>query len=121
MSLELERTYESLLFRNELPVNWRPYAFRTEANLREFLKDLGSRVDFYNKWIREEHQNHFWLKAFYMPQAFLTAIKLNYARKQQGASILNAEEINCIQSSFIKVSCRMNWTCQTARTRIYPR
>ena len=86
MSLELERTYESLLFRNELPVNWRPYAFRTEANLREFLKDLGSRVDFYNKWIREEHDNHFWLKAFYMPQAFLTAIKLNYARKQQGVS-----------------------------------
>ena len=87
MSLELEQSYESLLFRNELPVNWRPYAFRTEANLREFLKDLGDRVDFYNKWIREQHDNRFWLKAFYMPQAFLTAIKLNYARKQQGVSL----------------------------------
>ena len=84
MSLELESTYESLLFRNELPITWRPYAFRTESNLREFLKDLGERVNFYHSWINEEHQNKFWLKAFYMPQAFLTAIKLNYARQQQG-------------------------------------
>ena len=47
MSLELESAYESLLFRNELPVSWRLLAFRSEANLRDFLKDLVDRVKFF--------------------------------------------------------------------------
>ncbi len=80
MSLELESAYESLLFRNELPVSWRLLAFRSEANLREFLKDLVKRIDFFNTWIQGSHDGKFWLKAFYLPQAFLTSIQLNYAR-----------------------------------------
>ena len=47
MSLELESAYESLLFRNELPATWRLLAFRSEANLREFLKDLDDRIRFF--------------------------------------------------------------------------
>ena len=47
MSLELESAYESLLFRNELPVAWRLLAFRSEANLRDFLKDLDQRMKFF--------------------------------------------------------------------------
>lgn len=80
MSLELESAYESLLFRNELPNTWRSLAFRSEANLRDFLKDLAERVDFFATWIEGTHNKKFWLKAFYLPQAFLTAIQLNYAR-----------------------------------------
>ena len=34
MSVELERNYESLLFKNELPETWWELSFPTEANLR---------------------------------------------------------------------------------------
>ena len=86
MSLELESAYESLLFRNELPIQWRLLAFRSEANLRDFLKDLSKRVDFFSKWIEGSNNNKFWLKAFYLPQAFLTSVQLNYARSMTEVS-----------------------------------
>ena len=89
MSLELESAYESLLFRNELPVTWRLLAFRSEANLRDFLKDLADRVEFFRSWIEGKHENRYWLKAFYLPQAFLTAIQLNFARSMTNVSITN--------------------------------
>ena len=40
MSVELEKNYDSLLFKNELPESWVELAFPTEANLRDFLKDV---------------------------------------------------------------------------------
>ena len=86
MSLELESAYESLLFRNELPVTWRLLAFRSEANLRDFLKDLSLRVEFFQSWIDGKNNNRFWLKAFYLPQAFLTAVQLNFARSMTEVS-----------------------------------
>ena len=75
-----EANYDSLLLKNELPESWVELAFPTEANLREFLNDLQKRVDFFQKWITGSNNNEYWLKAFYLPQAFLTAIQLNFAR-----------------------------------------
>ena len=86
MSLELESAYESLLFRNELPVAWRLLAFRSEANLRDFLKDLDERVKFFQSWIDGSNGSKFWLKAFFLPQAFLTAVQLNFARTMSEVS-----------------------------------
>ena len=86
MSLELESAYESLLFRNELPVAWRLLAFRSEANLRDFLKDLDERVKFFQSWIDGTNGSKFWLKAFFLPQAFLTAVQLNFARTMSEVS-----------------------------------
>ena len=63
-----------------MPESWVELAFPTEANLREFLNDLQKRVDFFQKWITGSNNNEYWLKAFYLPQAFLTAIQLNFAR-----------------------------------------
>jgi dynein heavy chain len=86
MSVDLESTYESLLFRNELPGGWLALAFPTEANLRDFLRDLQKRTDFFRKWIAGSNNNKFWLKAFYLPQAFLTAVQLNFARSLKNVS-----------------------------------
>ena len=88
MSIDLESAYESLLFRNELPFNWHQLSFRSEANLRDFLKDLCKRVDFFHKWIEGSNNKKFWLKAFYLPQAFLTSVQLNYARSMTEVTIL---------------------------------
>lgn len=81
MSADLEMTYDSLLFKNELAENWKTAVFYTEANLRDFLRDLQKRCDFFKKWIDGTIHNKYWLRAFFLPQAFLTAIQLNYARR----------------------------------------
>ena len=61
---------------------------------RDFLKDLVKRVEFYQKWIDGTNNNKFWLKAFYLPQAFLTAIQLNYARALSEVSNPNLLTLN---------------------------
>ena len=61
---------------------------------RDFMKDLVKRVEFYQKWIDGTNNNKFWLKAFYLPQAFLTAIQLNYARALSEVSNPNLLTLN---------------------------
>ena len=58
------------------------------------MKDLVKRVEFYQKWIDGTNNNKFWLKAFYLPQAFLTAIQLNYARALSEVSNPNLLTLN---------------------------
>ena len=58
------------------------------------MKDLVKRVEFYQKWIDGTNNNKFWLKAFYLPQAFLTAIQLNYARALSEVSNPNLLALN---------------------------
>ena len=54
MSVELEKNYDSLLFKNELPESWVELAFPTEANLRDFLKDV-QKGSFINYVVKNLH------------------------------------------------------------------
>ncbi len=88
MSMDLEVAYESLLFRNEIPISWKVFAFPTENTLRDFLKDLNKRVNFLRDWIDSGvNSGYYWLRAFYVPQSLITAIQLNYARSVTGVTV----------------------------------
>lgn len=51
-----------------------------------WVEDLKQRIQFIKKWQNEGIPTSFWISGFYFPQAFLTGILQNYARKH-GISI----------------------------------
>lgn len=82
MSEPLEVMCNSL-FVNAVPSAWAAAAYPSLKPLSSWFQDLLDRVTFIEKWILNGQPSVFWISGFFFPQAFLTAILQNYARKNK--------------------------------------
>lgn len=80
MSDDLEKMGNSL-YDNQVPKMWAEKGFLSLKPLASWTQDLNDRVSFLAKWIEGGTPNIFWVSGFFFPQAFITGIIQNYARK----------------------------------------
>ncbi len=85
MTDDLEQTSSSI-YNNQVPRLWAQKSYPSDKNLSSWIVDLEQRFKFIRKWIAVGSPNLFWLGGFFSPQAFLTAILQQYARRH-GVSI----------------------------------
>lgn len=72
------------MMNNEVPFRWteeKGCGFLSIKPLSNWMLDLNDRMDFLKKWEAQGTPFCYWLSGFFFPQAFLTGIKQNYARK----------------------------------------
>lgn len=101
MTLELEKMGLQLQ-NNEVPDNWsgeQGVGFTSTKSLSSWIIDLAKRVDFLKEWENQGTPKCFWMSGFFYPQAFLTGIKQNYARKTKTPIDLVDFEFNFINKS----------------------
>lgn len=83
MNEDLETMGNSIM-NNEVPANWTEESgvgFMSIKTLSAWIVDLKLRVEFLREWEENGTPICFWMSGFFFPQAFLTGIKQNYARK----------------------------------------
>ena len=81
MSEDLEKLSNSI-YDNQVGKLWAQKGFLSLKPLGSWIEDLGFRIRFLNKWIEEGTPISYWMSGFFFPQAFVTGILQNYARKQ---------------------------------------
>ncbi|EAN77952.1 Cytoplasmic dynein 2 heavy chain (DYNC2H1), putative [Trypanosoma equiperdum] len=82
MSRELEEAYRCL-YNNQVPAQWAERAYPSLKPLGAWVDDLVMRLEMISSWYEEGHPSVYWISGFYFPQAFLTGILQNFARKMQ--------------------------------------
>jgi len=82
MTAELEEMGVSL-FNNQVPSMWAKVAYPSLKPLAAWVPDLMKRIAFIQKWYDEGKPPAFWVSGFYFPQAFITGVMQNHARKYQ--------------------------------------
>ena len=82
MTSELEQMGTSL-FNNQVPEMWAKVAYPSLKPLASWVPDLVKRIDFVQKWYDDGKPPCFWVSGFYFPQAFITGVMQNHARKYQ--------------------------------------
>ncbi|CUG87356.1 dynein heavy chain, putative [Bodo saltans] len=82
MSKELEEVYKAMLI-NTVPTMWADRAYPSLKPLAAWVSDLVQRLQMIERWFDLGHPKTYWISGFFFPQAFLTGILQNYARKQQ--------------------------------------
>jgi dynein heavy chain len=80
LSLDLEAEGNQLLL-GKVPAVWMQVSFVTVKPLAGFITNLIQRVSFIQNWIDNGQPKIFWLPGFFYPQAFLTSVLQNHARK----------------------------------------
>lgn len=83
MNEEMEQMGNSIM-NNDVPANWTEeggVGFMSIKTLSAWIVDLKLRVEFLKEWEENGTPICFWMSGFFFPQAFLTGIKQNYARK----------------------------------------
>merc|ERR1719378_259680 len=80
MSEELE-TMAKNLNENKVPNLWIPTSFLSMKPLSSWIEDLNQRIVFLNDWISNGTPKVFWISGFFFPQAFITGMLQNFARK----------------------------------------
>mmetsp|Transcript_67940 Transcript_67940/g.146523 ORF Transcript_67940/g.146523 Transcript_67940/m.146523 type:complete len:137 (+) Transcript_67940:894-1304(+) len=83
MNEYLERMGHKLL-ENEVPHNWTEedgIGFLSIKSLSSWILELIKRVQFLHSWSQHGIPKSFWMSGFFFPQAFITGIKQNFARK----------------------------------------
>jgi len=82
MTQELEVMGTSL-FNNQVPDMWAKAAYPSLKPLASWVPDLLRRVNFIKTWFEGGKPPAFWISGFYFPQAFITGVMQNHARKYQ--------------------------------------
>eukprot|EP00960_Hanusia_phi_P026860 746504-Hanusia_phi.AAC.16 len=82
MSAELDALANSL-FNNQVPGMWESKAYPSLKPLVLWVDDLLRRTEFIQHWIDHGLPVTFWISGFFFPQAFLTGVQQNFARKKQ--------------------------------------
>ncbi|KAM9758655.1 dynein axonemal heavy chain 1 [Menidia menidia] len=85
MSSEQELMARSLL-NNMVPDVWKAKAYPSLKPLASWVSDLLQRIGFLERWISNGTPPVVWISGLFFPQAFLTGILQNYARRS-GTSI----------------------------------
>eukprot|EP00801_Mesodinium_rubrum_P000083 Mrub_00083.p1 GENE.Mrub_00083~~Mrub_00083.p1 ORF type:complete len:1986 (+),score=436.27 Mrub_00083:724-5958(+) len=83
MNEEMESMGNSIM-NNDVPTNWTEeggVGFMSIKTLSAWTIDLKLRVEFLKEWEDNGTPICYWMSGFFFPQAFLTGIKQNYARK----------------------------------------
>eukprot|EP00762_Andalucia_godoyi_P006421 ANDGO_02891.mRNA.1 Dynein-1-beta heavy chain len=80
MSEKLDRMADSM-FTNVVPVSWTSKSYPSVKPLSSWFADLLDRLQFLNSWYETAPPASFWISGIYFPQAFLTAVLQNFARK----------------------------------------
>tara|TARA_A100001015_G_scaffold318620_1_gene439042 strand:- start:2088 stop:4487 length:2400 start_codon:yes stop_codon:yes gene_type:complete len=80
MSGELEKTADAI-YNNQVPSMWESKGYPSLKPLASWVVDLQKRLGFVQDWLDNGAPKSFWLSGFYFPQAFLTGVKQNFARK----------------------------------------
>eukprot|EP00741_Cyanophora_paradoxa_P002452 tig00000076_g2377.t1 len=82
MSEALEKMGNAL-FDNQVPEMWtnNGLCYPSLKPLASWVTDLEARIHFIQKWIDGGVPNVFWFSGFFFPQAFLTGVLQNFARK----------------------------------------
>eukprot|EP00388_Colpodella_angusta_P005466 GDKJ01016880.1.p1 GENE.GDKJ01016880.1~~GDKJ01016880.1.p1 ORF type:complete len:924 (+),score=58.51 GDKJ01016880.1:362-2773(+) len=82
MSKELDDVYKAM-FNNVVPIQWADKAYPSLKPLAGWVTDLVERLKMIDTWYDKGHPKAFWVSGFFFPQAFLTGMLQNYARKYQ--------------------------------------
>jgi len=80
MSEDLESIANSL-YSNQVPQSWEKVSFVSLKPLSSWIEDVNNRINFINEWIEKGTPNFYWISGFFFPQAFITGVMQNYARK----------------------------------------
>jgi len=80
MTAELE-AMGNQLFNNFVPDMWAKAAYPSLKPLATWVPDLLKRIEFIQSWYDVGKPNCFWISGFYFPQAFITGVMQNHARK----------------------------------------
>ena len=82
MTAELD-TMGTSLFNNQVPEMWAKVAYPSLKPLASWVPDLLKRIGYIQLWFDEGKPPSFWISGFYFPQAFITGVMQNHARKYQ--------------------------------------
>ena len=82
MTAELEEMGTSL-FNNQVPEMWAKVAYPSLKPLASWVPDLLKRIHFIQSWYDVGKPPCFWVSGFFFPQAFITGVMQNHARKYQ--------------------------------------
>uniref|UniRef100_A0A6T8E3I8 Dynein heavy chain n=1 Tax=Prymnesium polylepis TaxID=72548 RepID=A0A6T8E3I8_9EUKA len=82
MTSELEQMGNQL-FVNQVPELWAKVAYPSMKPLASWVPDLLKRLSFIQDWFDSNKPQVFWISGFYFPQAFITGVMQNHARKYQ--------------------------------------
>ncbi|ESS70037.1 dynein heavy chain [Trypanosoma cruzi Dm28c] len=82
MNRELEEVYRCL-YNNQVPGQWSERAYPSLKPLGSWVDDLTQRLAMIQAWYEGGHPNVYWISGFFFPQAFLTGILQNFARRKQ--------------------------------------
>lgn len=81
MSEDLEKMGNSL-YNNQVPKMWADRGFLSLKPLSSWLEDFIKRVGFLQDWVANGTPKVFWISGLFFPQAFITGMLQNYARKE---------------------------------------
>jgi len=71
------------LFNNQVPEMWSKVAYPSLKPLASWVPDLIKRIAFIQAWYDDGKPPVFWISGFFFPQAFITGVMQNHARKYQ--------------------------------------
>lgn len=80
MSEDLE-SIANALYSNQIPPAWEKVSFNSLKPLSSWIEDMNARIAFVDNWIANGTPQHYWISGFFFPQAFITGVLQNYARK----------------------------------------
>lgn len=80
LSTQLEQALNSMQL-NAIPGLWKTKSFNSLKPLGSYIKDLQSRLEFFNNWLYKGIPRVFWINKFFFAHGFLTGARQNYARK----------------------------------------
>ena len=80
LSPQLEAALNSMQL-NAIPDIWKTRSFNSLKPLGSYIKDLQSRLEFFNSWLYDGIPRVFWINKFFFAHGFLTGARQNYARK----------------------------------------
>ena len=86
MSIESEQV-AAAIYDNRIPQRWRHVCYASNLDLEDLMADLSKRVTFIHQIIRAEVDiaRSVWIGAFFSPTAYLTALRLTFARSNDVA------------------------------------
>lgn len=82
MSSELEKMGNSM-FNGQVPALWAARAYPSLKPLGSWVSDYIARLNALHEWIAHGAPNVYWMSGLFFPQAFLTGILQNFARKEK--------------------------------------
>lgn len=101
MSETLDSMYLKILD-NAVPGNWASVAYPSLKPLSSWFIDLGERVKFMEKWLKNGNPNSYWLPGMFFPQGFMTGVLQTHARQYTIAIDKLAFSFQILEQEFIE-------------------